>query len=81
VWFVDAGLTRHSRFRMTARIVPGEAVAAKDDGRLPMHDHNTRIVVMAATAAQARAVAQEIAANAFHNVMFYDGNGDKLRKR
>jgi rhodanese-related sulfurtransferase len=78
--FVDAGLTRRSSFRNTVRILPGEAVAAKDDGRLPMHDHNTRIVVIGTTGAQARVVAEEITANAFHNVAYYDGNADGLRR-
>ena len=43
---------------------------AKDDGRLPMEDHNTRIVVFGSTVEQARATAETIARNAFHNVMF-----------
>lgn len=47
-----------------------EVTRAKDDGRLPMEDHNTRVVVLGATAGQARAAAEEIARNAFHNVMF-----------
>jgi rhodanese-related sulfurtransferase len=78
--FVDAGLTRHSPFRNTVRILQGETVAAKDDGRLPMHDHNTRIVVIGTSGAQARAVAEEIAVNAFHNVAFYDGDATALRR-
>lgn len=57
-----------------ARPVPLlEVAAAKDDGRLPMEDHNTRIVVIGDHAAQARAVAQAIASHGFHNVAFYDG--------
>jgi rhodanese-related sulfurtransferase len=47
-----------------------EVTKGKDDGRLPMEDHNTRIVVFGATVVQARAAAEEIARNAFHNVMF-----------
>ena len=43
---------------------------AKDDGRLPMEDHNTRLVVFGSSAEQARATAETIARNAFHNVMF-----------
>jgi rhodanese-related sulfurtransferase len=43
---------------------------AKDDGRLPMEDHNTRVIVVGASPAQARGLAEEIAHNAFHNVMF-----------
>lgn len=43
---------------------------AKDDGRLPMDDHNTRIIVFASNARDARAVADAIASEAFHNVSF-----------
>ncbi len=62
-----------------ARNVPLADVAkAKDDGRLPMEDHNTRIVVFGADAAQARAVAAELAKNAFHNVAYFAGTLDDL---
>lgn len=43
---------------------------AKDDGRLPMEDHNTRIIVFGSNAREARAVADAIASEAFHNVSF-----------
>lgn len=43
---------------------------AKDDGRLPMEDHNTRIIVFGADGRDARAVAEAIAGEAFHNVSF-----------
>lgn len=43
---------------------------AKDDGRLPMDDHNTRIIVFGADGNDARAVADAIASEAFHNVSF-----------
>ena len=43
---------------------------AKDDGRLPMEDHNTRIIVFGADGRDARAVADAIAREAFHNVSF-----------
>jgi rhodanese-related sulfurtransferase len=57
-----------------ARHLPRTDVAkAKEDGRLPMEDHNTRIVVFGKDAAQAREVAEEIANNAFHNVSFFAG--------
>ena len=46
---------------------------AKDDGRLPMEDHNTRIVVFGRDAAQARALAEAIAREAFHNVAYFPG--------
>jgi len=58
-----------------ARHLPKEdVVKAKDDGRLPMEDHNTRIIVFGKDAAQARAAAEEMAKNAFHNVSFYGGS-------
>lgn len=48
----------------------GVMKAAKDDGRLPVEDHNTRIIVFADPPATARQVAQAIAAEGFHNVSF-----------
>jgi rhodanese-related sulfurtransferase len=57
----------------------GEVKAAKDDGRLPMEDHNTRIIVFGATTAQARAVAEAIANEAFHNVSFFDGDVERFK--
>ena len=52
----------------------GEVRRAKDDGRLPMDDHNTRIVVVGSNAADARYVAEALAREAFHNVSFYSGS-------
>lgn len=52
---------------------------AKDDGRLPSLDHNTRIVVFGDNGLQARELADEIAKNAFHNVTFFAGaTGDLM---
>jgi rhodanese-related sulfurtransferase len=51
----------------------GEIKRAKDDGRLPMEDHNTRIIVIARDPAAARYVAQAIAREAFHNVVYFKG--------
>ena len=63
-----------------ARHLPkSEVVKAKDDGRLPMEDHNTRIIVFGKDAAEARAAAEEIAKNAFHNVSFYAGSLSELK--
>src|SRR5262249_26029411 len=50
-----------------------EASQAKDDGRLPMTDHNTRIFVVGTNGAEARAVAEAIVHDAFHNVTFFAG--------
>jgi len=57
----------------------GEVKAAKDDGRLPMEDHNTRIVVFGMTGSHARSVAEAIAREAFHNVSFFDGGFEQLK--
>ena len=57
-----------------------EVAKAKDDGRLPMLDHNTRIFVVGKDAPEARAAAQEIARNAFHNVAFFAGSIEDLLK-
>lgn len=58
-----------------ARNIPlDEVSAAKNDGRLPMEDHNTRIIVFGSDGAQAQAVAEAIAQNAFHNVSYYAGS-------
>lgn len=52
----------------------GEVKRAKDDGRLPMEDHNTRVVVIGRDAAEARYVAEALAREAFHNVSYYTGS-------
>ena len=57
----------------------GEIKAAKDDGRLPMEDHNTRIVVFGKTAEQAQAVAEAIAKEAFDNVSFFDAGFEQFK--
>ncbi len=56
----------------------GEVRRAKDDGRLPMEDHNTRIVVFGHDAAQARGLAEAIAREAFHNVSYFPGTFEAL---
>lgn len=64
-----------------ARNVPlAEVNKAKDDGRLPMEDHNTRIIVFGRDSADARAVAEAVAKNAFHNVAYFVGTFDTLRR-
>ena len=50
-----------------------DASRAKDDGRLPMTDHNTRIFVVAGNGEEARNVAEAIVHDAFHNVTFLEG--------
>ena len=64
-----------------ARSIPlREASKAKDDGRLPMTDHNTRIFVVGDDGAQARAVAEAIVRDAFHNVSFFDGRAAEVKE-
>ena len=72
---VDARDSSSARPRLArSRWIPvSEAPRAKDDGRLPMTDHNTRIFVVGESAAQARAAADAIVHDAFHNVSFYGG--------
>jgi rhodanese-related sulfurtransferase len=57
----------------------GEVKKAKDDGRLPMEDHNTRLVVIGGGAAEARFVAEAIAREAFHNVSYFPGTLEEAR--
>jgi len=61
------------RLRNAVSIPLSDASRAKDDGRLPMTDHNTRIFVVAASGTQARSVAEAIVRDAFHNVTFFGG--------
>jgi rhodanese-related sulfurtransferase len=51
----------------------GEVRRAKDDGRLPMKDHNTRIIVVGRNAGDARYVAEALTREAFHNVAYFPG--------
>ena len=73
-----------------ARIIPrslvlegkdvGEVKRAKDDGRLPMEDHNTRLIVVGGQEAAARYVAEALVREAFHNVSYFPGTVDEARK-
>jgi rhodanese-related sulfurtransferase len=68
-----------SRALRNAKWIPlRDASKAKDDGRLPMSDHNTRIFVVGDNGAQARAVGEAIVHDAFHNVTFFDGSVTEL---
>ena len=58
----------------SARHLPkSEVVKAKDDGRLPMEDHNTRLIVVGQDGTSARFVAEALAHEAFHNVSYFRG--------
>jgi rhodanese-related sulfurtransferase len=57
----------------------GEVKKAKDDGRLPMEDHNTRIIVFGKDESQTKLVAEALAREAFHNVSYFAGNIENLQ--
>jgi rhodanese-related sulfurtransferase len=59
-------------------IQKGEAAAANDDGRLPLTDKGTRIVVFGRTDEQAKVVAIEIAGKAYWNSSYFGGTFDNL---
>jgi len=44
-----------------------------------MEDHNTRVLVVGANAAQARALAETVAKEAFNNVAFFAGEASQVR--
>jgi rhodanese-related sulfurtransferase len=52
----------------------GEVKRAKDDGRLPMEDHNSRLIVFGRDVAEARYVADALSREAFHNVAYFRGS-------
>lgn len=57
----------------------GEVKRAKDDGRLPMEDHNTRLIVVGRNAAEARYVAEALTRESFHNVAFFPGTFEEAQ--
>jgi rhodanese-related sulfurtransferase len=58
-----------------ARSLPlSELMQALDDGRLPMEDYNTRIIVFGRDGEQARELAEAVAGRGFHNVAYFPGS-------
>lgn len=57
----------------------GEVKRAKDDGRLPMEDHNTRLIVIGREVTEARYVAEALAREAFHNVAYFRGSFEEAQ--
>jgi rhodanese-related sulfurtransferase len=57
----------------------GEVKRAKDDGRLPMEDHNTRLIVIGRDVAEAQYVAEALSREAFHNVAYFRGSFQEAR--
>jgi len=79
--FVDARTPAEYAKRTVAgavNIQKGEAAAANDDGRLPLTDKGTRIVVFGRTNEQAKVVATEIAGRAYWNSSYFGGTFDDL---
>jgi rhodanese-related sulfurtransferase len=78
----QAGSVQGARNLPRSKVLPGKDVgevkAAKDDGRLPMEDHNTRLIVFGRNAEQAKAVAEAVAREAFHNVSYFAGTYAQL---
>ena len=60
------------------RITRGEAEAANEDGRLPHRDKGTRVIVFGSNAAEAQAVAEEIAHKAYWNSSYFGGSYEDL---
>ncbi len=52
---------------------------AKKDGRLPVNDHNTRIIVFGRDGAQAKFVAEVLTKQAFHNTAYFSGTFETLQ--
>src|SRR5207247_7032793 len=74
--FVDARTPAEhaaATIRGAVNVQKGEATAANDDGRLPLTDKGTRVVVFGNTAQQARVVAAEIAKKAYWNSSYFGG--------
>jgi rhodanese-related sulfurtransferase len=51
-----------------------DLMRALDDGRLPMEDYNSRIMVFGRGGEQARALAEAVAGRGFHNVAYFPGS-------
>jgi len=81
--FVDARAGekfREDTIPGAVNIKPGEAKVANEDGRLPHTDKGTRIVVLGGSIEEARAVAIEVAQNAYWNSSYFGGAYDDLRR-
>ena len=76
------GSIRGARNLPQAKVLPekdtGEVFAAKNDGRLPMDDHNTRIIVFGENGEQSSEVAKALVQEAFHNVTYFVGTFEEL---
>jgi rhodanese-related sulfurtransferase len=91
-WFIDsrkAELFAKGSLK-TAKNIPsdgvldgkdvGEIFKAKNDGRLPVDDRNTRIVVFGSNEQEVKRVAEALTKEGFHNVCFYAGDVKDILK-
>ncbi len=78
----EAGSIPGARTLPQSLVLPGKDVgeifAAKNDGRLPMDDHNTRIIVFGENSQQSSEVAKALVREAFHNVTYFAGTFEEL---
>jgi len=61
-------------------VLAGQVRKAKEDRRLRYYDHNTHIIVFANSAGEARAVAEELAENAYSNSSYFGGSYNDLKR-
>ena len=61
-------------------VLAGEASKAEKDRRLRYLDHSTRLIVFANNADLARAVAEELAQNAYSNTSYFGGTYAELKR-
>ncbi len=77
-WFIDArphSLFERGSLPKAKNVTLQEVKKAKKDGRLPYYfDHNTRVIVFGRNGEEARALAEKLCDNAFHNVSYYPGS-------
>jgi rhodanese-related sulfurtransferase len=80
--YVDARAAASGTPRMPGAVSVrrGEAEVANEDGRLPHRDKGTRVIVFGADAAEARAVAEEIARKAYWNSSYFGGTAAEATK-
>jgi rhodanese-related sulfurtransferase len=81
--FVDArgpGMAPDDTLAGATHVRRGEAEAANEDGRLPHGDKGTRVIVIGASPAEARAVAEEIAHKAYWNSSYFGGTVGDLKR-
>lgn len=74
--FVDARSPEEYRagsLPVAVNIPASEIIAAKDDGRLPMEDFNTRVVAFGRDEQQAGTLADALVGQGFNNAKFFEG--------